>query len=223
LDSIRCPHAALSISQHGQPLTEARPQRQSSTASDPPPATNIVRNALGKSVVSPLQSSVEPEPSIHNRVKIIDTRADLSSLTLIPVLEVSVSLLLHPLALCPPRSASWSSTSTIFPFHAVRTMFAQRSFARALQRPLAAAFSSTAAAGSATRVAAAAAFSSSAPASRIISTQPLRAKEAPTPLGATGGCPIIDHYYDAIVVGAGGSGLRAAFGLAEAGLSTACI
>ncbi|CAD6971562.1 unnamed protein product, partial [Tilletia controversa] len=79
-------------------------------------------------------------------------------------------------------------------------MFAQRSFARALQRPLAAAFSSTAAAGSATRVAAAAAFSSSAPASRIISTQPLRAKEAPTPLGATGGCPIIDHYYDAIVL-----------------------
>ncbi|PWZ03165.1 succinate dehydrogenase [Testicularia cyperi] len=29
--------------------------------------------------------------------------------------------------------------------------------------------------------------------------------------------------YDAIVVGAGGSGLRAAFGLAEAGLNTACI
>lgn len=29
--------------------------------------------------------------------------------------------------------------------------------------------------------------------------------------------------YDAVVVGAGGSGLRAAFGLAEAGLNTACI
>ncbi|KAE8179950.1 hypothetical protein CF336_g9461 [Tilletia laevis] len=44
-------------------------------------------------------------------------------------------------------------------------MFAQRSFARALQRPLAAASSTTAAAGPATRAAAAAAFSSSAPAS----------------------------------------------------------
>jgi succinate dehydrogenase/fumarate reductase flavoprotein subunit len=30
--------------------------------------------------------------------------------------------------------------------------------------------------------------------------------------------PIIDHEYDVIVVGAGGSGLRAAVGLAEAGL-----
>ncbi|EGW35093.1 uncharacterized protein SPAPADRAFT_145961 [Spathaspora passalidarum NRRL Y-27907] len=35
--------------------------------------------------------------------------------------------------------------------------------------------------------------------------------------------PIIDHEYDCVVVGAGGAGLRAAFGLAEAGFSTACI
>lgn len=35
--------------------------------------------------------------------------------------------------------------------------------------------------------------------------------------------PVIDHEYDAIVVGAGGAGLRAAFGLAEAGFNTACI
>ena len=35
--------------------------------------------------------------------------------------------------------------------------------------------------------------------------------------------PITDHEYDVIVVGAGGSGLRAAVGLAEAGLKTACI
>jgi succinate dehydrogenase / fumarate reductase flavoprotein subunit len=34
---------------------------------------------------------------------------------------------------------------------------------------------------------------------------------------------LIDHAYDVIVVGAGGAGLRATFGLAEAGLSTACI
>jgi len=33
----------------------------------------------------------------------------------------------------------------------------------------------------------------------------------------------IDHTYDVVVVGAGGAGLRATFGLAEAGLSTACI
>ena len=34
---------------------------------------------------------------------------------------------------------------------------------------------------------------------------------------------IVDHAYDVIVVGAGGAGLRATLGLAEAGLSTACI
>ena len=33
----------------------------------------------------------------------------------------------------------------------------------------------------------------------------------------------IDHTYDVVVVGAGGSGLRAALGSAEAGLKTACI
>ena len=35
--------------------------------------------------------------------------------------------------------------------------------------------------------------------------------------------PIIEHSYDVVVVGAGGSGLRATMGLAQAGLSTACI
>ncbi len=33
----------------------------------------------------------------------------------------------------------------------------------------------------------------------------------------------IDHAYDVVVVGAGGAGLRATLGLAEAGLSTACL
>jgi succinate dehydrogenase / fumarate reductase flavoprotein subunit len=33
----------------------------------------------------------------------------------------------------------------------------------------------------------------------------------------------VDHSYDVIVIGAGGSGLRATMGLAEAGLSTACL
>lgn len=34
---------------------------------------------------------------------------------------------------------------------------------------------------------------------------------------------IIDHEFDVVIVGAGGAGLRAAFGMAQAGFSTACI
>ena len=34
---------------------------------------------------------------------------------------------------------------------------------------------------------------------------------------------MIDHSYDCVVVGAGGAGLRAAFGLANGGFKTACI
>ncbi len=34
---------------------------------------------------------------------------------------------------------------------------------------------------------------------------------------------IIDHTYDVVVVGAGGAGLRATFGMAEKGLKTACV
>lgn len=34
---------------------------------------------------------------------------------------------------------------------------------------------------------------------------------------------IVEHFYDVVVVGAGGAGLRATFGMAEAGLNTACI
>ncbi len=34
---------------------------------------------------------------------------------------------------------------------------------------------------------------------------------------------IIDHFHDVVVVGAGGAGLRATFGMASAGLNTACI
>ncbi len=47
-----------------------------------------------------------------------------------------------------------------------------------------------------------------------------------TPFGAAstpGAYKIIDHTYDTVVVGAGGSGLRATMGSAEAGLKTACI
>eukprot|EP00916_Digyalum_oweni_P011534 GHVL01019211.1.p1 GENE.GHVL01019211.1~~GHVL01019211.1.p1 ORF type:complete len:625 (+),score=101.32 GHVL01019211.1:61-1935(+) len=37
------------------------------------------------------------------------------------------------------------------------------------------------------------------------------------------GYEIVDHSYDAVVVGAGGSGLRAAFGLSSKGYKTACL
>lgn len=40
---------------------------------------------------------------------------------------------------------------------------------------------------------------------------------------STSSYPIIDHSYDAVVVGAGGAGLRAAVGMSEAGLKSACI
>lgn len=35
--------------------------------------------------------------------------------------------------------------------------------------------------------------------------------------------PVVDHEYDAVVVGAGGAGLRAAFGLSREGFKTACV
>jgi len=38
-----------------------------------------------------------------------------------------------------------------------------------------------------------------------------------------GNYTIVDHTYDAVVVGTGGAGLRAAFGLVEKGFKTACI
>lgn len=65
-------------------------------------------------------------------------------------------------------------------------------------------------------------FSSTRRAAKIITSQPLRAKETSLP-GGGNQYPVIDHEYDALVVGAGGAGLRAAFGLAEAGFNTACI
>jgi succinate dehydrogenase (ubiquinone) flavoprotein subunit len=55
----------------------------------------------------------------------------------------------------------------------------------------------------------------------VFAQQPLRAKEASKHVSSK--YPVIDHEYDCIVVGAGGAGLRAAFGLAEAGFNTACI
>ncbi len=42
-------------------------------------------------------------------------------------------------------------------------------------------------------------------------------------MSGTGAYKIVDHQYDVVVVGAGGAGLRATFGMALEGLSTACI
>ncbi|KAI8352848.1 succinate dehydrogenase flavoprotein subunit 1 [Choanephora cucurbitarum] len=64
-------------------------------------------------------------------------------------------------------------------------------------------------------------FHHAKPAMQVMANNPLRAKEANGPIASQ--YPVIDHEYDAVVVGAGGAGLRAAFGLAEAGLNTACI
>ncbi|KAJ3726155.1 FAD binding domain-containing protein [Lentinula raphanica] len=62
---------------------------------------------------------------------------------------------------------------------------------------------------------------SSAPVQKVASTNPVKAQEVES--WSSGKYPLIEHEYDAIVVGAGGAGLRAAFGLAEAGFNTACI
>ncbi|KAJ2243990.1 succinate dehydrogenase flavoprotein subunit, partial [Coemansia sp. RSA 454] len=64
-------------------------------------------------------------------------------------------------------------------------------------------------------------FHSSRSASRVIGTQPLRAQEATNTFSPK--YEIIDHTYDAVVLGAGGAGLRAVMGLAEAGFKTACV
>lgn len=56
----------------------------------------------------------------------------------------------------------------------------------------------------------------------VVASETRKAQEAPN-FGQHKGYPVIDHEFDAVVVGAGGAGLRAAFGLAEGGLKTACI
>ncbi|KAF9030763.1 FAD binding domain-containing protein [Panaeolus papilionaceus] len=64
-------------------------------------------------------------------------------------------------------------------------------------------------------------FHASASVARVVSTNPVKAEEVTS--WSSGKYPLIEHEYDAVVVGAGGAGLRAAFGLAEAGFKTACI
>ena len=49
------------------------------------------------------------------------------------------------------------------------------------------------------------------------------ADAAPAAAATSRDYPVIDHDYDACVVGAGGAGLRAAFGLVQEGFKTAVI
>ncbi|KAG6889305.1 succinate dehydrogenase flavoprotein subunit [Termitomyces sp. Mi166 len=56
---------------------------------------------------------------------------------------------------------------------------------------------------------------------KLVASNPVKAHEVKS--WSSGKYPLIEHEYDAVVVGAGGAGLRAAFGLAEAGFKTACI
>ncbi|TPX73206.1 succinate dehydrogenase [Chytriomyces confervae] len=64
-------------------------------------------------------------------------------------------------------------------------------------------------------------FHSSTRSNGVFPSKPLHAS---TSQGAgSQAYPIVDHTYDALVIGAGGAGLRAAFGLASEGFNTACI
>lgn len=55
----------------------------------------------------------------------------------------------------------------------------------------------------------------------VVSSQPATSASSQGQISSK--YPIIDHTYDAVVVGAGGAGLRAALGLTEKGFKTACI
>jgi ribulose 1,5-bisphosphate synthetase/thiazole synthase len=59
--------------------------------------------------------------------------------------------------------------------------------------------------------------------SRLMAKRGLTSSSSSTSTSMIGDYTVVDHEYDAVVVGAGGSGLRAAMGLSEAGFKTACI
>ncbi|CDJ46326.1 hypothetical protein EBH_0065620 [Eimeria brunetti] len=86
--------------------------------------------------------------------------------------------------------------------------------AAALQRRLSSSFAAAAAHSSSSS-------SSSSHRTACFSTA-AAAASGPT-VSKIGGYEVKTHTYDAVVVGAGGAGLRAAFGLASQGLRTACI
>jgi hypothetical protein len=67
--------------------------------------------------------------------------------------------------------------------------------------------------------------------SNMLANATLRRLSAPSRSGwirsvstkLVGDYTVVDHVYDAVVVGSGGAGLRAAMGLSEAGFKTACV
>ncbi|KAF5961048.1 hypothetical protein HYC85_002257 [Camellia sinensis] len=62
------------------------------------------------------------------------------------------------------------------------------------------------------------------PSNRSISLKPhIRRPFSTESTGGRSSYTVVDHTYDAVVVGAGGAGLRAAIGLSEHGFNTACI
>jgi len=65
-------------------------------------------------------------------------------------------------------------------------------------------------------------FHSSGVRSAVVSNSKPEAASASS-TSTTSSYPVTEHEYDAVVVGAGGAGLRAAFGLASKGFKTACV
>lgn len=57
--------------------------------------------------------------------------------------------------------------------------------------------------------------------SALRTLRPLAKLSGTNSFSTTGAYQVIDHQYDAIVIGAGGAGLRAAVGLSEQGFNTA--
>ena len=95
--------------------------------------------------------------------------------------------------------------------------------AAAAQRATAAAAAATALTGGDGLAAAAAAASSSGSGSGSAWQRQHQRRGYASAAAAMKSYPMVDHQYDAIVVGAGGAGLRAAVGLSELGFKTACI
>jgi succinate dehydrogenase (ubiquinone) flavoprotein subunit len=62
-----------------------------------------------------------------------------------------------------------------------------------------------------------------ATAAAVATTRSLSSSSSVVASNIQGDYTVVDHEYDAVVVGAGGSGLRAAMGLSEAGFKTACV
>ena len=121
------------------------------------------------------------------------------------------------------RDTSLFSPRPLF-FLSPETKMLRRQALRAASRWLTASSAPAASASTPSTTAAAAAAATAClggPLRRDASTASTAA--APPVRSVVAGTPVTDHFYDAIVVGAGGAGLRATVGLCEAGLKTAYV